>query len=121
MPRSYAEQYPTYFPALRLITAITNDVNAQVTTSFDHGYLTGLIVRILVPDQQFGMTQINDLIGTIIVTDDTNFLIDIDTTLFNAFVYPADEDLSPFTAQYPAVVPIGEDNNTIYLATHNIL
>jgi len=115
----YAESNPTYAPALRLITAITNATNAQVTTSFAHGYLSGLIVRILVPDLRFGMIQADKKVGTITVIDDTNFTIDIDSNNFDTFIIPSPEE--PGTNRFPEVIPIGEINSLLTQATRNIL
>lgn len=114
MPTFYANPDPIYFPAMRLISAITQAYPALVTTTFAHDYATGLVVRLDVP-QEYGMQEINKLVGTITVTSSTQFTIDIDTTQFQAFVVPG----SP--VQAAQVVPIGEVNETIYLATQNIL
>jgi hypothetical protein len=102
---------------MRIVTAITNGLPASVTTSFAHGYASGLIVRIVVP-LGFGMQEINDLFGSIIVTGITTFDIDIDTTNFNAFTVPV---TPPASLQYAQAVPIGEINSTVYLATKNVL
>ena len=109
-----AQQYPVFKPAMRIITTITNDFPAQVTTSFDHGYGSGLVIRIIVP-LGFGMQEVNDLFGSIIVTGATTFTINIDTRQFNPFVVP-DTPL-----QYAQCLPIGEINSTIYQATVNTL
>lgn len=109
-----AQANPIYQPALRIISSITNATQAFVTTTFNHQYTTGLIVRIDIPTG-FGMQEINQLFGTITVTGNTTFTIAIDTTLFSAFSIPAGN------TQYAQSVPIGEDNSTVYLATRNIL
>jgi hypothetical protein len=97
-----------------------------VTTSFNHNYITGTIVRIYVyndvavenPITTVGMPQINQRTGTIFVTSPTTFAIDIDTTQFDPFIIP-----NPVPAGYtcPQVVPIGEDNNMLSAATKNVL
>lgn len=115
----YAEQNPTYAPSMRLITAITNATNAQVTTSFSHGYLSGLVVRILVPDVRFGMVQMDKKVVTITVTGDTTFTIDVDTTGYTAFTIPNPEEV--FTNTFPEVVPVGEKSDILTQATRNIL
>lgn len=109
-----AQQFPVFKPSMRIITNITNGNPATVTTSFAHGYSTGLIVRLIVPSG-YGMDQANQLTGDITVVDTLNFTIDIDTTLFQPFVTPG----SP--TQYPQVVPVGEINSTVYLALKNVL
>ena len=105
---------PYLVPAARGIGSITNAFPAVVTTTLDHGYITGAIVRLYIPSY-CGMTQANRLKGSIEVTGATTFLIDIDTTLFDAYVAPA-ANLTP--AQ---VVPIGEDTDTFESAFRNIL
>lgn len=108
---------PRYQPAMRIIAAITTTNPAQVTTTIDHLYLTGMIVRLDIPIG-VGMEQANQLTGTIVVTGSTTFLINIDTTFFTPFVIPT---LPPFAAYTCAqVVPIGEVTSTLYAAVQNI-
>jgi hypothetical protein len=114
---SFTLQYPLYQPAMRVIAAITNAFPASVTTTIDHQYLTGTIARLNVPDG-FGMTQANQLVGTVTVTGATTFLIDIDTTKFDAFVLPSSFPPSYNDAQ---VVPIGEVAAMISAAVQNVL
>lgn len=120
-------QNPTYAPAVSLISAITNDINAQITTTFAHGYQPLLVVRINT-SEAYGMVQIDQQVGTVLtVIDDTNFTIDIDTTHYEPFAVPA--FTPPYTATFPGpfiktiptVVPVGEDNSTLYLALKNVL
>ena len=115
----YANPSPTYQPAMRLVTAITNAENALITTSFAHEYLSGLIVRILVPLRRFGMTQIDKQLGIITVTSTTEFTIDIDTRLYDTFVIPDPEE--PATNKFPSCIPVGEINSQLFQATRNVL
>jgi hypothetical protein len=109
-----AQTFPVFQPAMRIITAITNDFPAVVTTSFAHQYNTGLIVRLLLPPG-FGMFQVNQMSGAITVIDATSFSIDIDTRNFWVFAVPMGVN------QYAQCIPIGEINSTVYLATKNVL
>jgi hypothetical protein len=109
-----AQQYPVFKPSMRIITNITNGNPATVTTSFAHGYSTGLIVRLILPSG-YGMEQADQLFSDITIVDTLNFTIDLDTTLFQPFVTPGS------VTQYPQAVPIGEINSTVYLATMNVL
>jgi hypothetical protein len=118
VPNGYAYRFPTFQPAMRLVTAITRAFPAQVTTSFEHDYLTGLIVRLVVPDG-YGMVQANGLIGTIEVNSTTTFLIDIDTSYFDPFVIPPDP--SPMVITVAQVIPVGEVNSQLIQATRNVL
>lgn len=119
MPYFYANPFPTFQQAYRLITNITNANPAVVTTSFDHQYLDGLIVRLVV-NNPYGMVNANGLTGTITVLTPTTFSIDIDTTTFNPFTYPG--PTPPIGTRTPAqVVPVGEINSILYNAVHNAL
>jgi len=112
-----AQQFPVFKPAMRIVTAVTNGLPASVTTSFAHGYASGLIVRLIVP-LGFGMEEANDLFGQIFVTGTTTFDIDVDTTYFNAFVVPV---TPPASLQYAQAVPFGEINSSVYQAYKNVL
>lgn len=119
MSECYADPNPTFKPAMRLITAITQNVFTTVTTSFDHGYTTGLTVRINIPPA-CGMEQLDGFVGDITVTGATTFTLDIDSTYFQPFAIPA--------APYPIwadtcaqVIPIGENNSMLTEATRNVL
>lgn len=113
----FALANPTYQPAMRIISAITKSKTAVITTTFDHDYVTGTIVRLFIPDG-FGMTQADKREGVITVTGPTTFSIDIDTTRFDTFAMPA---LFPDSFQRAHVVPIGERTNTLAAATMNVL
>src|SRR5690606_6564863 len=84
---------PTYQPAMRVITAITNAYPAVITTSFDHDYSTGLYVRFIIAPGG-GMVQLNNKAAYITVLNATQFSIPIDTTPFDVFVVPLDVDRS---------------------------
>jgi len=112
-----AQQYPVFQKAMRIISDITNAYPASVTTTFNHQYVTGMIVRLNIP-AGFGMLEANQLYGPIIVTGDTTFTIDIDTTNFNAFSAPVSYPESYQSAQ---VTPIGEISSTLKAATQNVL
>ena len=109
-----AQTTPVYKPAMRIITAITKANPAVVTTSFDHGYLDGTIVRLDVPNG-FGMTQANQLFGPIVVTAPTTFTIAVDTTSFDAFAVPAGNK------QYAQSIPFAEINSILTAAVQNVL
>lgn len=117
-------QFPTFQPAMRVITNITNAVQAEVTTMYDHQYETGLIVRIDVPPAD-GMFQINKQAAAITVTSPNTFTIAIDTTNYDPFVIPEDPlnpGLPPPLIQVCAMaVPIGEVNEQLKQSTRNVL
>ena len=112
-----AQMFPIYQPAMRIISAISNSFPANVTTTFDHQYINGTIVRLDIP-LGYGMPQANQQFGAIFVTGSTTFSIDLDTTLFDAFMVSS---TYPFNLQQAQVVPIGEENWTLQAATVNVL
>lgn len=110
---------PIFYPRHRYITKITQAAQAVVTLSVTHGYQVGQAVRFNV-GSAYGMTQINGLLGNIVaVNTSTNTItVDINTTGFTAFAFPATAAV-PFT---PAlVVPVGEDTALAESSNVNIL
>lgn len=120
MANVFAIQFPTYLPAMRIITNITQDIEAVITTSFDNSYISGEIVRISVPFFKgyypWGMQQILDQQGEIEVLNSTQFKISIDTRYYDPFITPPG-----YPRQRPFVVPIGENNAILAAATTNVL
>ncbi len=114
----YAIPSPVFGPAMRLISSITNAVVPTVTTTFDHGYVDGTIVRFDIPPAM-GMPQINQQTSPIVVTGLTTFTIAIDTTNYQPFVVPV--GLGPFVDVCGQCVPIGELNETLKAAVVNQL
>ena len=118
MPYYGAIQNPKFMPAVRDIVAITNGFPLEVTTSFDHSYLSGLIVRILIPPN-FGMEQLNKKVGSILVTGPTTFTLNIDSSQFDPFSVPSPQPGNNYT---PAqVTPIGEDADILTQSFVNVL
>lgn len=119
----FALQNPVYEPAMRVILSITNAFPALVTTTIDgvvpanHDYITGTIARLDIPTG-FGMTQANQLFGSITVVSPTTFTINIDTRPFDVFAMPVNW---PYSQQKAQVVPIGEDNSILTAAVQNVL
>lgn len=114
----YALQNPVYQPSMRIIAAITQSNPAMVTTTFDHQYNTGCIVRFDVPVAD-GMQQINQMTGPITVTGDTTFTVSIDSTLFDPFAIPTSPPA--YENVCALVVPIGELNENLDSAVQNVL
>lgn len=105
---------PMYRPAMRVVDSITNAENAVITTTFDHGYLSGTYVRLYIP-VTYGMQQAQHATGPITVTGDTTFTMDLNTSTFDAFAVPSPQ------YQYAQVVPIGELNSMLTAAFQNVL
>ena len=116
IPLRPAIPYPQFQPAMRIITAITNGFPALVTTSFDHNYQTGLIVRLDIP-QEYGMQQANKLFAPITRIDATNFAIEIDTRNFDPFIVPVPALI--FTLAQ--AVPIAEITAQLYQAVRDVV
>ena len=113
MATCFAVASPTFQPAMRIVSAITN-ANPAATTTFDHDYATGLIVRLLVPFDH-GMVEADKLVGAITVTGVTTFTIDIDTRNLGVFSIPGSTNFCP------QVLPVGEINSLLTQATRNVL
>ena len=108
------EQNPKYNPCKKLIASITRATDALVTTTTEHEFTTGLIVRLLVP-QACGMFQIDRMTAQITVVDAYSFTTGIDSSKFDAFVIPP---FLPTPGGVPEhynvlaeVLPIGEGNS----------
>lgn len=113
--KSWPNPYPgraDFIPKERIVIAITNDYPALITTSVDHGYLNGNIIRVDIP-LGFGMQEINKQAASMTVLNATQFYINIDTRYYSAFFIPAG------TQQVAQCIPIGENNDIIYNATFN--
>lgn len=103
MPRCFAISNPQFQYAMRLITNITTADPCVITTSFDHGYISGLQVRISVP-RQYGIEQIDEQAGFITVLTPTSFSIDIDSSAFDPYI--AAPPVTWRLKSCPYVVPI---------------
>lgn len=114
--------FPTYQPAVRIISAITQANPAVVTTTFagsqvngGNQYKTGTVIRLDIPNT-YGMIEANTLFAPITVINSSNFSITIDTTHFTPFVVPSVQK------QYAQCIPIADsDDNTFPAAVTNVL
>lgn len=106
---------PIYYPRKRLITNITQASSAVVTMSVTHGFTVGQAIRMNVPDD-FGMSEMNELIGNITAMDTVNntITIDINSSSFTAFSFPLTTEL-PFTQAQ--VIPVGQTANETFANT----
>lgn len=99
-----------FYPRRRFVTNITAAVTPTVSTSVEHSYAPGQLVRFSIPKLATGaagMTQLDGLTATILsVTDAYNFVINVDTSAFTAFVWPT---IAQQPSSFPIVVPVGED------------
>jgi len=109
---------PMFYPRHRFIVNVTTGATTLINTSVTHQYTVGQKIRFTVPTA-FGMTELNGLTGTVtaVVTVDS-FMVDIDSTAFTAFVFPAVAAV-PFS--WALAIPIGEDTGAALLAGVDIL
>lgn len=103
-------------PEFIYITNISNAASAVVSTSVDPSlfYVVGMKIHFSVP-ASFGMTQINQLTGTITAINAVaasgnigayNVTVNIDSTAFTAFAFPV-TTLSPTTPLFATFAPQG--------------
>ena len=113
---------PIFYPRRRYITSVTKASSAVIKMSVTHGYKVGQQVRFVVPEA-FGMTELNGLTGNITAIDTTTtsgntITVDIDSTSFTTFAFPATTAV-PIT--FAEVVPVGENTATALNAGVDIL
>ncbi len=106
-------QFTPVEPSFLYVTKITQAVGAQVTVSQANSVYLGQKLEFTVPGS-FGMVQINNFFQPqskpIVVTsivDPYNFTINIDTTNYTAFAFPA-SSLSPTAQLFATVAPAGQ-------------
>lgn len=104
MSKCRAVEDPRFSPAMRLITSISKDRHAVITTSFAHGYSTGQVVRFYIPNQ-YGMPQLDGKKLPITVTGVETFTIKTDTSKYSDFSVPVDRWYYNSCA---TIVPIGK-------------
>lgn len=86
-PSFFKPSLADWTPKRREISAVSNADEAEVTTTEDHGYEVGQLVRLHVP-AVYGMV-LDTIEGTILtVPTTTTFTVDVDTSSLFAFVAP---------------------------------
>ena len=120
MTNYYAQKFPVYQRAMRNVLSITQGFPALVTTTFDginpgeHNYSSGLIIRFVIP-LGYGMVQLDRRAAEITVINTTQFTVPIDTADMDPFV------LNAAIGTPSQVVPFGENNSILTMATQNVL
>ncbi len=96
-------------PQFMYVTAISQAIQAVVRTSVDPSlyYVVGMKIHFSIP-YSFGMTQMNQLTGTILAVDPTTYelTVDIDSSAFSAFAFPA-SSASPTAQLFATFAPAG--------------
>ena len=96
---------PQFYPRRHLVMEISNAASAVVTTSTAHGLTTGQLVSFRVPSV-YGMTEADMKTATITaVGSTTTFTVNLNTSGYTNFVYPAAASY-PFTKAQ--VIPFGD-------------
>lgn len=102
-------KYAAVDPEMLYITEITKASQAVVRTSVDPTayYVVGNKIHFSVPSS-FGMTEINQMTGTIVSVSSANYTVtvDIDSTAFTTFAFPA-STASPTAALFATYAPAG--------------
>lgn len=96
-------------PSTSIVTAITQATQAVVTTSVAHDYVVGQLLHLSVPSS-FGMTEADQLTAKVVAVTDYSLTLDLDTTSFTAFAFPASADI-PSTRLFATVAPAGQKNS----------
>jgi len=108
---------PQFYPRNRTILNISQATSAIVTMSVTHGFTVGQLVSFRVPSA-FGMVQLDGLQGTVTAINQadansfTNTItVDIDTSAFTAFGFPA---ASAAPLNFAQVIPVGVSAGSTY-------
>jgi hypothetical protein len=106
-------QFTPVEPSFLFVTAVTQAVQAQVTVSQANSVYLGQKLEFTVP-ASFGMVQLNNFYQPqnlpVVVTsivDAYNFTINLNTTNYTAFAFPASA-LSPTAQLFATIAPAGQ-------------
>jgi len=103
---------PHFYPRFRYImpvggaVGITQATNAVVSMTVAHDFSLGEKVSFRVRPQ-YGMQQINEVVGTVLATSAYTITTDIDSTGFDAFLPPLSADYLNPGVSNPIVLPAG--------------
>jgi hypothetical protein len=104
---------PLFYPAYRYILNISQAASAVVTLSVPSQYKVGSKVRFVVPSSIYGMTEMDNLLGTVTAVDNTlatqTITVDIDSSAFTAFAFPTAAQSTANVLSKAMVVPVGMD------------
>ena len=106
-------------PSALLITAITQDFPAVITAEVDdvtasNTYIAGQQITLTIPFE-YGMQQANGLTVKILVVDNLDFYVDMNSINFDSFVIPGDPD-QPATFAPAGSSNLAYSNNTNQIA-----
>ncbi len=104
-------------PSTLEITAITRSfpmiVSVEIGNSAEEAntYIVGMAVVLSVP-YVFGMFQANNLVGSIIAINESDFSLDIDSRAFDVFSIPSGTKFGPATISPAGSRNLQYNNNT---------
>lgn len=118
-------KYAAVDPQFLFVTEVTKATQAVVRTSVDPTayYVVGMKVHFSIP-YSFGMTELNQLTGTIVAMSAANYTmtVDIDSSAFTTFAFPASAS-SPTAQLFATLAPAGastrRDPNTFVETGYN--
>jgi hypothetical protein len=104
---------------MQLILTMTNSNPVVITTDRAHGYVAGLIVKIVIPSTSrtapfrppfipLGMPEMDGQVGQITILSPTSFSLPVDSTKFTPYAISLPPADSPFVGQ---VIPIAQQAN----------
>ena len=104
-------------PSSLLITNITRSYPMVVSVEIGNSsteantYIVGMAVRLFVP-YEYGMIQANNLVGTILSINLTDFSLDIDSRGFDVFSIPSGKATTPASISPAGSRNLQYNNNT---------
>jgi len=99
---------PAVAPEFLYVTKITQALQAVVTVSTAHNYVVGQKIHMSVPSS-FGMVELDQVDAEIVAVGTYTLTIDVDTSGFTAFAFPA-STASPTTRLFATASPAGSRN-----------
>ncbi len=101
----------SFLPPSNTITSITQANPCVITTGTNHGYQSGLYVRLNLLGST-GMRQLDNNVYLIVVLSNNSFTIQVDTRNFDSWALVGSE-------QVPQVIPVGEVSESLTHAERN--
>lgn len=100
--------YPYVFsPYISYIVAMTLGATTTVVTSYNHGLVAGMSVRLFIPSP-WGAVQISGQQGQVLsVTDAWTFVVNINSSAASAFAFPTTAQAAAGVS-WPQVIPFGD-------------
>lgn len=106
-PESNPPINPQYYqPSVFFISAVTLGRTTTVTTSVDHNYVIGQVIRLIIPPT-YGCIQLDEQTGLVVSIPASNqVVVNIDSANANAFV-----PNPVYGPTLPQIVAIGDQNS----------